>query len=210
MEFLVTIQIVPTIQLFIAFVLIYATSQAIYRLYCSPLSSIPGPKLAALTYWYEFYYDGYQGGEYTFKVKEFHEKYGPIVRINPHHVHINDINFYDTIYAPGWTKHPRNKIRWLAIDLDAMFNTYDAALHRKRRAAVASPFSKQAIRALEPAIFEIINDSMGRLKKLAGTDTIVNIHAVWNNLTQEVIGQYCFGTSRMSDLRGGNEEAQYM
>ncbi|KAF2969426.1 hypothetical protein GQX73_g4121 [Xylaria multiplex] len=180
MDLSVIVQIVPTIAFFIASVLIYLTSQAIYRLHFSPLSSIPGPKLAALTYWYEFYYDGYQGGKYTFKIKEFHEKHGPIVRINPHHVHINDINFYDTIYAPGGAKHLRNKIRWLAIDLDAMFNTYDAALHRKRRAAVASPFSKQAIRALEPAIFEIINDSMGRLQKLAN-HVAPNLHA-WGRM----------------------------
>ncbi|RWA09879.1 hypothetical protein EKO27_g5244 [Xylaria grammica] len=210
MESPLFIPIIPATQLPIALFLIYITSKAIYRLYFSPLSSIPGPKLAALTYWYEFYYDGYKGGKYTFKVKEFHEKYGPIVRINPHHVHINDIDFYDTIYAPGGTKHPRNKIRWLAMDLDSMFDTYDAALHRKRRAAVASPFSKQAIRALEPAIFEIIYDSISRLKGLAGTDTIVNVQAFWSTLTQEVIGQYCFGASRMSDLRGGNDEAQYM
>ncbi|TGJ88015.1 hypothetical protein E0Z10_g778 [Xylaria hypoxylon] len=210
MESPVIIPIAPAIQLCITLFLIYVASQAIYRLYLSPLSSIPGPKWAPLTYWYEFYYDGYQGGKYIFKIKEFHEKYGPIVRINPHHVHINDISFYDTIYAPGGTKHLRNKIRWLAMDLDAMFDTYDAALHRNRRAAVASPFSKQAIRALEPAIFQIIDDSMGRLKKMAGTNAIVNIHAVWSNLTQEVIGQYCFGASSMSNLREGNEEALFM
>ncbi|KAI0436938.1 cytochrome P450 [Xylaria telfairii] len=198
------------VQLSVSVLIIYVTSLTISRLFLSPLSAIPGPKLAALTYWYEFYFDGYLGGKYVFKIKELHEKYGPIVRINPHHVHVNDINFYDTIYAAGGTKHPRNKIRWLAVDTDSMFDTFDATLHRKRRAAVASPFSKQAVRALEPAISNIINDLVARLEKLAGTGTVVDVHAMWNSLTQEVIGQYCFGASKMSDLRDGDGDAQFM
>lgn len=30
---------------------------AIYRLLLSPIRKFPGPRLAALTWWYEFYYD---------------------------------------------------------------------------------------------------------------------------------------------------------
>ncbi|KAI0515411.1 cytochrome P450 [Xylaria bambusicola] len=198
------------LQLSVAVLLIFAASLSIYRLYFSPLSRIPGPKLAALTYWYEFYFDGWLGGKYIFKIKEFHEKYGPIVRINPHHVHINDIGFYDTIYAPGGTKHPRNKIRWMALHFDSMFDTFDAALHRKRRAAVASPFSKQSIRALEPAIVDIITHVIARFEKLAGTGAVVGVHSIWNSLTQEVIGQYCFGANKMSDLREGGDDAQFI
>ncbi|KAI0544657.1 cytochrome P450 [Xylaria curta] len=210
MDSILNLPTVSLVQLSIAVFLIYASSLVIYRLYLSPLSAVPGPRLAALTYWYEFYFDGYLGGKYIFKIKEFHDKYGPIVRINPHHVHINDISFYDTIYAPGGTKHPRNKIRWMATDLDSMFDTFDATLHRKRRAAVASPFSKQAIRALEPAISDIINNFVARLERLAGTGTVVEMHSFWNSLTQEVIGQYCFGAHKMSDLREGGDEAQFI
>ena len=48
----------------------------IYRLFLSPLAKIPGPKLAALTSWYEFYYDVVQPGQYVFKIKDMHKKYG--------------------------------------------------------------------------------------------------------------------------------------
>lgn len=41
-----------------------------------PLSPIPGPKLAAATYFPEFYYDVICLGKYTTKIREMHEKYG--------------------------------------------------------------------------------------------------------------------------------------
>ncbi len=48
----------------------------VYRLYLSPIAHFPGPKLAALTPWYEIYHDIYLNGQFTLHVKELHEKYG--------------------------------------------------------------------------------------------------------------------------------------
>jgi hypothetical protein len=48
----------------------------IYSVFFGPLAKFPGPKLAAATLWYEFYYDVVLEGQYTFKIKELHEKYG--------------------------------------------------------------------------------------------------------------------------------------
>lgn len=60
--------------------LIYFASLVIYRLYWSPLAKIPGPKLAAATFWYEFYYDVIRRGRYTWKIGELHEEYGMFIR----------------------------------------------------------------------------------------------------------------------------------
>ena len=89
--------------------LTYLITIAVYRLYFSPLARFPGPKLAALTLWYEFYYDVVKRGKYTWKIAELHKQYGehgipnaistfhklinvpgPIVRISPFELHIND------------------------------------------------------------------------------------------------------------------------
>lgn len=56
--------------------LIYLLGLAVYRLYFSPIAGFPGPKLAALTLWYEFYYDVLCGGQYWVKIAELHERYG--------------------------------------------------------------------------------------------------------------------------------------
>lgn len=55
---------------------IYVIAGVLYRLYFSPLSKFPGPKLAAATFWYEFYYDAILKGRYVFKIKDMHRRYG--------------------------------------------------------------------------------------------------------------------------------------
>lgn len=59
--------------------LFFALAFAIYRLYFSPLSHIPGPKLAAITQLYEIYYDIYLGGQYMLHFKSLHQKYGMVL-----------------------------------------------------------------------------------------------------------------------------------
>ena len=56
---------------------LYLGSLVIYRLWLSPLSHYPGPKLAALTQWVETYHElRGDGGQFIFKIDEWHDKYG--------------------------------------------------------------------------------------------------------------------------------------
>ena len=63
---------------------------AVWRLYLSPLSSFPGPKLAVLTLWYEFYYDVLKsgGGLYIWKIEELHKIYGMSARLSRLLLHV--------------------------------------------------------------------------------------------------------------------------
>ncbi len=54
----------------------YISVLIIYRLVLSPIAKFPGPKLAALTKWYEFYYEAVLGGKFTFHIQKLHQKYG--------------------------------------------------------------------------------------------------------------------------------------
>ena len=58
------------------FILLYILGGALYRLYLSPIAGFPGPKLAALTSWYEAYYDIIGKGSYIFEIEKMHRKYG--------------------------------------------------------------------------------------------------------------------------------------
>lgn len=113
----------------VVILIIYCISLAVYRLYLHPLARIPGPKIAALTVWYEFYHDGIKRGQYTFKIQQMHERYGqlclahifegrrlsvtgPLVRISPNELHCNDPSFIDTLYAGSLVK--RDKYEYFA------------------------------------------------------------------------------------------------
>ena len=59
-----------------ALTLLYLIAGIIYRLYLAPIAGFPGPRLAAVTYWYETYYDVFRKGTYTFEIERMHQKYG--------------------------------------------------------------------------------------------------------------------------------------
>lgn len=54
----------------------YLACLYLYRIFLHPLAQFPGPKLAAASRWYEFYYDVVLQGQYTFHVQKLHQKYG--------------------------------------------------------------------------------------------------------------------------------------
>lgn len=63
----------------VAALVAYLGSLAFYRLFLHPLARFPGPRLAAITRYYEGYFDIVQNGQYTFKIAELHKKYGETV-----------------------------------------------------------------------------------------------------------------------------------
>jgi hypothetical protein len=54
----------------------YGLVLIVYRLCFSPIAHFPGPKLAAMTMWYEIYYEVVLQGQYTFEIAKMHQKYG--------------------------------------------------------------------------------------------------------------------------------------
>lgn len=54
----------------------YASALVVWRLYFHPLKHIPGPRLAAATFWYEYYHDVYLDGRYIKEYPRLHAEYG--------------------------------------------------------------------------------------------------------------------------------------
>lgn len=59
--------------------LFYLLSLAVNRLYLSPIAKFPGPKAAALSRWYEFYYEVILKGQYSSRIDEMHRQYGALL-----------------------------------------------------------------------------------------------------------------------------------
>ncbi|KAG6366820.1 hypothetical protein INS49_001001 [Diaporthe citri] len=170
----------------------------VYRITLHPLAKFPGPKLAAATFWYEAYYDLWpHQHRYLWKIKELHEKYGPIVRINPIHIHIHDPDYFDDIYAGGRRKRDRDTWYMHATESgtmgDSLLQTMSHDQHRVRRAALNPFFSKRAIQALEGMVVEKIERLVGRLELSYRRGEVVNLTNATAALTMDVISSYALG-----------------
>ncbi|KIW03319.1 uncharacterized protein PV09_05530 [Verruconis gallopava] len=179
----------------VAFALIaYILCIVVYRLYLTPVRSFPGPRLAALTFWYEFYYDVWLRGKYVWKIEKLHRKYGPIVRINPEELHIDDPSFYDEVYVGPTRK--TNKWPWSAKMFGttmATVGTVDHDIHRQRRTALNPFFSKKSISGIEPSIQAHVIKLYRILVSFKGTGHIVNLSDAFACLSADIISDCAFG-----------------
>ena len=68
--------IITTIWIAAIGVTVYYSLRCIYNLYFHPLRRFPGPKLAAIGSFLEFYYDVVKDGTYLWEIEKMHRKYG--------------------------------------------------------------------------------------------------------------------------------------
>ncbi|KAL8851803.1 MAG: hypothetical protein Q9221_003317 [Calogaya cf. arnoldii] len=189
------LSIKDSLVLFSSIFIVYNIALVIYRLYFSPLAKFPGPKLAAATLWYEYYYDVVQRGRYTWKIAELHAQYGPLLPYQPRLISeltavikqgnirilcrsdTDHPSYYDELYVGPSTRRTlkyERAIRGFG-PTNYVFSTISHELHRSRRGAVAPFFSKALVQQLEPTVDSMIQKLVNRLNKLKGTGTVINL-----------------------------------
>lgn len=119
---------------------------------------------------------------------------GPIVRINPYELHIDEPDYYDILYSGPSQK--RDKWEWSA----KMFNnplSVNAAvphnLHRTRRAALNPYFSNQSVARLEGMLKAAVENLCARFEGIRDSGHPVNLGDAYAALTMDVITEYSFG-----------------
>ena len=177
----------------IAAILVYYGTLIFYRLFLHPLARFPGPKLAAISRWYEGYFDVVQGGQYTRKIALLHNEYGPIVRISPHEVHVNDPAFFDKLYRLDgrWDKHA-----WMYEAFGAKSSTVfgvDHDAHKARRHAIAPFFSRPKVSARQHILRQNVDKLAARVSALAGSGTAFNLGAAISAFTRDVTNEFITG-----------------
>ncbi|KAI1411477.1 cytochrome P450 [Hypoxylon sp. FL1857] len=150
-------------------VITYYGTLVFYRLFLHPLAHYPGPRLAAISRWYEAYYDVILNGKYTLKIAELHNEYGPIIRISPYELHVSDPAFFDTLYRMDgrWDKYA-----WATDAFGAKRSTIfgsDHDAHRARRRAIAPFFSKQNVVARQDLLRRNVDKLCRRISNFAGS-----------------------------------------
>ncbi|KAJ5689085.1 hypothetical protein N7462_003477 [Penicillium macrosclerotiorum] len=174
--------------------LVYVVVKSIYRLYFHPLHKIPGPKLAAITTLYEFYFNVIKQGTFIWEVERLHKVYGPIIRISPREVHIKDSDYYDEIYASSARRREKDLIHVTRLDLNkSSFGSISPEVHRQRRAPVEKFFSKAAITNNEHIIKRYLDKFIQYLHRACESNSVVSLDAGFSALTSDIIHQYGFG-----------------
>ncbi|KOC14711.1 benzoate 4-monooxygenase cytochrome P450 [Aspergillus flavus AF70] len=171
--------------------------QSVYRLFFHPLRKFPGPKLGAISHLYEFYYDVIYNGSYLFKIEQLHQKYGPVVRINPRELHINDPYYYEQIYA-GSSRIREKDPRFIGVFTTPlpMVATVGHEHHRIRRGLLSSYFSRRALKKAELIIDQKVDRLLVRFHSAFKCHAVLPLQRVFAALAADIVSEYCYGASQ--------------
>lgn len=119
---------------------------------------------------------------------------GPIIRLSPNELHVQDSEFYDEIY----TSAPRKRDKWawwvkMASSPGSAFATVSHDLHRQRRGVMNPFFSKARIVKLEPLIKSKINKLSARFTQAAKEGGAIRLEIAFMAMTTDIFSDYAFG-----------------
>lgn len=115
---------------------------------------------------------------------------GPIIRISPGEVHINDPDYYETLYSINGS---RNKDSWFIESFDvaeSAFATLDHRLHRPRRALIAPYFTKARVQRVQSLINDKLQKLTARFNEIAHSGKPLKVDVAFNCFTADVITSY--------------------
>ena len=175
------------------------------KLFFSNLAHIPGPRLAELTPWYEFYYDLVNPEQFVSKIKDLHAEYGklrafpppvttltgscdagPIIRVIPWEIHAQDVHFLDDIYAPSYRRREKYAFQTSTLKVPlSVGGSMNHELHRKRREALNPFFSKRSLVALGPMISTKVELLCASPERHAKNGTPINLSDIYDAFAHE-------------------------
>ncbi|SLM35804.1 toxin biosynthesis cytochrome p450 [Lasallia pustulata] len=172
--------------------LTYLFARAVYNVYFHPLSSFPGPRLAAASELTKSYY-GARGRMIPW-VQALHQQYGEVVRIGPNELSFITDSAWKDIYMhrPQFPKHfnftnPN--------ETDALISADDAS-HSRQRRLLAHAFSDKAIREQEALLHVYVDLLVSKLQEEShARDGVVDLVDWYRYTTFDVIADLCFGES---------------
>ncbi|KAI0602017.1 cytochrome P450 3A12 [Biscogniauxia sp. FL1348] len=128
-----------------------------------------------------------------------HRQHGPIVRIGPHELSINNIEGVKTVYQGGFDKH-----QWYSVfdnyGVPCMFSSVYSKHHSIRKRMVSNVYSKSYINSspslaaqadviLNSRLVPLLESSMSESQIPHGVD----VHSLFSAVAMDFISAYCFG-----------------
>lgn len=124
-----------------------------------------------------------------------HRRYGPIVRIRPNVVHVNDPSFIGQLYpqSPHLRRERAQTVLNLFAEHLSVLPTKDHQLHRQRRAVLSRFFSQQNVRRLVPVINDTLANLLDRMETWARNGNPIALNAAYKAATKDIIQAYALG-----------------
>ncbi|PVH92548.1 putative benzoate 4-monooxygenase cytochrome P450 [Periconia macrospinosa] len=173
---------------------LYSLRLVVFRLYFHPLARFPGPKILAATTWFETYVDLFHH-DFPQRLSKIHDKYGPIVRVAPNEIHVNDADFFQTVFVAA-AKHRTDIIppRGLGQD-DSIGSTRTHDMHQLRRKPLDKFMGLQNIVRLQGMIHEEIRTLDQKISALKNSGKPVRLDCVFTSFTGDIVGRLACGES---------------
>lgn len=113
---------------------------------------------------------------------------GPIIRVTPDEIHINDVGFLDTIYAPSMSHRDKYEYQLRTLRVPGgVGTTASYEVHKKRREALSPFFSRRNVLYLEPLITRKVEQLCEVIKRHAVAKTPVNLSDVLFAFSNEYV-----------------------
>lgn len=164
----------------------------VYRLTLHPLAKVPGPKLAAMTSAYAMSYDLNKSSSYIKKFPEWHAQYGPIIRIEPNHVHILDIDSYNKVFKIGTKFYRDPAIYSFPFTKGGFFNKLHVKDAKPHRDLYMGYFSRNAVQILEPVIRQHLVQFFTQLEEAVNANKKVDLTRAFRCLTADTLMRYSY------------------
>lgn len=172
-----------------------------YNAYLHPLRSYPGPLL-----WRAYripYVYSTQRGILHVRMRDFHTRYGPIVRIAPNELSYADSAAWKDIYLnrPGQPVFEKNRTWFKKSEPDEPDSIagFDEDAHTRYRRAFSNSFSDKSLRDQTPVVESYVDLFIKRLKEVSAKDgspkNISDMSEWFNYFAFDLSGDLSFGES---------------
>lgn len=118
---------------------------------------------------------------------------GPIVRITPDELHVEDSDYWDELYSQ---RNRYDKFEWMAGRFgnnSSVFTTAKHDIHSIRRGALNPFFSKRSIVEFQPIICKKVELLCKNIAKYKETGKEFRLNMAFSSFAGDVITQYALG-----------------
>ncbi|OJD29667.1 cytochrome p450 family protein [Diplodia corticola] len=187
-----------------ALVAIFFVFTCVYRRYFSPLAKYPGPFWASVTdlwlVWLHFQPDHHH------RLVKLHNQYGPVVRLKPNKLSISSPEAFRIIYGAG-NGFPKSDFYSVFAGTRPfdLFAQQDERIHGQQRRLVATAYTLETMKSLEPYVNTTIHVLLDKLRELGAKGEPFDIAYLLQLFAFDIIGELSFAkrfgyTDALSDF----------